>query len=235
LSWHDKPEGGDNPENKKTAMTLLPPIEFLSSLQALPLAPESAAIQSAILDHIKTDEFFGPIFQAISKDPTAEPLYSIQDGFLLRDGLLCVPDQPDLKQQILEECHDSLTAGHFGIAKTHELVSRTFFWPLMCCYIKDYVTGCDTCQRNKGTNHKPYGLLNPLPVPDQPWTSISVDFITQLPPSKGFTAICVFVDRFTKMAHFVPTTDDVDAEGTVALFLQHVFSLHGLPDDVVSD
>lgn len=235
LSRRNKPEGGDNPENKKTAMTLLPPIEFLSSLQALPLAPESAAIQSAILDHIKTDEFFGPIFQAISKDPTAEPLYSIQDGFLLRDGLLCVPDQPDLKQQILEECHDSLTAGHFGIAKTHELVSRTFFWPLMRRYIKDYVTGCDTCQRNKGTNHKPYGLLNPLPVPDQPWTSISVDFITQLPPSKGFTAICVFVDRFTKMAHFVPTTDDVDAEGTVALFLQRVFSLHGLPDDVVSD
>ena len=84
-------------------------------------------------------------------------------------------------------------------------------------------------------NHKPYGLLNPLPVPDQPWTSISVDFITQLPPSKGFTAICVFVDRFTKMAHFAPTTDNVDAEGTVALFLKHVFSLHGLPDDVVSD
>ena len=77
LSQHDKPEGEDNPENKKTAMTLLPPIKFLSSLQALPLVPESAAIQSAILDHIKTDEFFGPIFQAISKDPTAEPLYSI--------------------------------------------------------------------------------------------------------------------------------------------------------------
>lgn len=102
-------------------------------------------------------------------------------------------------------------------------------------YIKDYVTGCDTCQHNKGPNHKPYGLLSPLPIPDQPWTSISVDFITQLPPSKGFSAICVFVDRFTKMAHFAPTTDNVDAEGTVALFLKHVFSLHGLPDDVVSD
>jgi len=37
------------------------------------------------------------------------------------------------------------------------------------------------------------------------------------------------------MAHFAPTTDNVDAEGTVALFLKHVFSLHGLPDDVVSD
>jgi len=105
----------------------------------------------------------------------------------------------------------------------------------MHLYIKKYVTGCDTCQHNKGSNHKPYGLLNPLSVPEQPWASISVDFITQLPPSKGFTAIHVSVDHFTKMANFAPTTDNVDAEGTVALFLQNVFSLHGLPNNVVFD
>ena len=131
LSWHDKPEGEGTPLDKKTAMTLLPPIEFLTNLQALPLVPESASIQVSIHDHIATDDFFGPIFQAVSKDPMAEPLYSIQDGFLLRDGLLCVPDLPDLKQQILEECHDSLTSCHFGITKTYELVSRTYFWPQM--------------------------------------------------------------------------------------------------------
>src|SRR6185437_6153401 len=87
----------------------------------------------------------------------------------------------------------------------------------------------------KSSNHKPYGLLQPLPIADRPWSSISVDFITQLPESNGYTAICIFVDRFTKMAHFAPTTDNVDAEGTVQLFLERVFSAHGLPDDVVSD
>ena len=102
-------------------------------------------------------------------------------------------------------------------------------------YIKDYVGGCDICQRSKSSNHKPYGLLQPLPVPDRPWASISVDFITQLPESRGYTAICVFVDRFTKMAHFAPTTDEIDAAGTVQLFLERVFAAHGLPDDVVSD
>jgi hypothetical protein len=234
LSQHDKPEGEGTPLDKKTAMTLLPPIKFLTNLQALPLFPESAPIQTAIQDHIETNEFFGPIFRAVSNDSTAEPPYSFQDGFLLQDGLLCVPNLPDIKQQILEECHESLIVGHFGIAKTHVLVSRTYFWPQMCQYIKNYVTGCDTCQCNKGPNHKPYGILNPLPVPDQPWTSISIDFITQLPPCKGFLAICVFVDHITKMAHFALTTDNVDAEGTVALFLKHDFTLHGLPD-VVSD
>jgi len=48
LSQHDKPEGGGHPDDKKSAMTLLPFIEFLTTLQALPLLPESASIQSSI-------------------------------------------------------------------------------------------------------------------------------------------------------------------------------------------
>jgi hypothetical protein len=56
-----------------------------------------------------------------------------------------------------------------------------------------------------------------------------------LPPLNGFTAICVFIDRFTKMAHFAPTTDTVNADGTVQLFFDRAFSAHDLPDDVTSD
>jgi transposase InsO family protein len=62
-----------------------------------------------------------------------------------------------------------------------------------------------------------------------------VDFITQLPESQGHNAICVFVDRFTKMALFVPTTNEVNAEGTAKMFLEHVFCHFGLPKNVVSD
>lgn len=57
----------------------------------------------------------------------------------------------------------------------------------------------------------------------------------QLPPSQGHTAILVVVDRLTKMAHFIPTKDEVNAEEIVKLLLSKVFSLHGLPDDIVSD
>jgi hypothetical protein len=86
LSWHIKPEGGGTPAYKKTVMTLLHPINFLTNLQALPLVPISASIQTSICDHITTNDYFSPIFQAISTDFTAEPLYSIQDGLLLQDG-----------------------------------------------------------------------------------------------------------------------------------------------------
>jgi RNase H-like domain found in reverse transcriptase/Reverse transcriptase (RNA-dependent DNA polymerase)/Integrase zinc binding domain/Chromo (CHRromatin Organisation MOdifier) domain/Retroviral aspartyl protease len=235
LSRRDKPEGGGATPLDKTAMTLLPPIQFLHNLRALPLVPENSTIQEKIRTLLPVDPIFGPIFIKISGNADPEKIYSVQDGLLLQEGLVCVPDDPELKRMILEECHDSPTAGHFGITKTLDLVSRTFYWPSMQKYIKDYVGGCDICQRSKSSNHKPYGLLQPLPIPERPWSSISVDFITQLPESKGYTAICVFVDRFTKMAHFAPTMDSIDAEGTVQLFFEKVFSAHGLPEDVVSD
>ena len=56
-----------------------------------------------------------------------------------------------------------------------------------------------------------------------------------MPPSGDYSAICVFVDRFSKMALFVPTTNEVNAEDTATLFIKHVFCLFGLPDDIVSD
>lgn len=235
LSRRDKPKEGGTTPLDKTAMTLLPPIQFLNNLQALPLLPEKQTIQDRIRALLPDDPTFGPILTQPSTNQDPDNPYSMQDGLLLHEGLVCVPDDPNLKRMILEECHDSLTAGHFGTTKTFDLVSRTFTWPGMRKYIKDYVGGCDICQRSKSSNHKPYGLLQPLPVADRPWASISVDFITQLPESNGYTAICVFVDRFTKMAHFAPTSDDIDAEGTVQLFLERVFSAHGLPEDVVSD
>ena len=62
-----------------------------------------------------------------------------------------------------------------------------------------------------------------------------MDFIVQLPVSNGYTAILVVVDRLNKMAHFVPTSDEVDAEGIVSFFISRIVSAHGLPDDIVSD
>ncbi|SOV09218.1 uncharacterized protein UDID_18291 [Ustilago sp. UG-2017a] len=77
--------------------------------------------------------------------------------------------------------------------------------------------------------------LKSLPVPPHPWSSISMDLIEQLPPSSDFTAILVVVDRLTKMAIFVPTTNELDAPKLAKLFLCHVYSKHGLPTSIVSD
>jgi hypothetical protein len=50
-----------------------------------------------------------------------------------------------------------------------------------------------------------------------------MDFMVSLPPSKGFDAIMVVVDRFSKMAHFIPTKDEATAQETGRLFFTHVF------------
>jgi hypothetical protein len=92
-----------------------------------------------------------------------------------------------------------------------------------------------TCQQNQTLNKKQAGLLQPLPIPKGPWESVSMDFMVSLPPSRGFDAIMVVVDLFSKMAHFIPTKDNATAQQTGRLFFTHVFKHHGLPKDIVSD
>jgi hypothetical protein len=65
-----------------------------------------------------------------------------------------------------------------------------------------YISECVTYQQNKSKHTLPIGLLQPLPIPEQKWESISMDFITGLPKVQGKGYIYVVVDRLTKFAHF---------------------------------
>ena len=101
--------------------------------------------------------------------------------------------------------------------------------------VREYVRACQTCNQNKPLRQAPSGLLQPLPVPHRPWSHMSVDFVIGLPPSDGKTAILTIVDRFSKMAHFVSLLKFPSAKETALLLLKHVFRLHRIPVDVVSD
>jgi len=77
------------------------------------------------------------------------------------------------------------------------------------------VEDCNACQRNKNRTQPLAGKLMPNLIPEKVWTHISVDFITKLPLAQGYDSILVVVNRFTKMAHFVSTTEKTSAEGLV--------------------
>jgi len=111
LSRRDKPEGGGTAPLDKTAMTLLPPIQFLNNIQVLPLLPEDPDIQDKIRALLPDDPIFGPILLKNTDTQDPESPYSVQDGLLLREGLVCVPDNQELKKMILQECHDSPMLG----------------------------------------------------------------------------------------------------------------------------
>ncbi|MBW0511665.1 hypothetical protein O181_051380 [Austropuccinia psidii MF-1] len=62
-----------------------------------------------------------------------------------------------------------------------------------------------------------------------------MDFITQFPLSSKFDSALVVVDRFSKMAIFIPTYSTITALDLAQIFISHVFSKHGLPSSIVSD
>ncbi|PRP73764.1 retrotransposable element protein, partial [Planoprotostelium fungivorum] len=79
------------------------------------------------------------------------------------------------------------------------------------------------------------GLLHPLLVLSERWLSVTMGFITELPECKGFNSIMVVVDRFTKMAHFVPCQTNITAQETARLYVDRVFRHHGIPTHIISD
>ncbi|GJP68699.1 hypothetical protein CLOP_g25362 [Closterium sp. NIES-67] len=88
----------------------------------------------------------------------------------------------------------------------------------------------------KSSKQKKAGLLQPLPVPEQPWQVVSLDFITGLPPTtSSHDAILVVIDKFSKMGHFIPTHTTARTEETAQLFVRHIISQHGIPTTLISD
>ncbi|GJP41692.1 hypothetical protein CLOM_g1330 [Closterium sp. NIES-68] len=147
-----------------------------------------------------------------------------------------VPNYPPLHQLLLEEYHDILYAGQFGSNKTLTSIAKHYYWPHMADDVKKFVTSCTICQRMKSSKQKKVGLLQPLPVPEQPWQVVSLDFITGLPTTtSGHDAILVVIDKFYRMGHFIPTLTTARTEETAQLFVRYIISQQGIPTTLISN
>jgi hypothetical protein len=215
-----------------TALTVVVPIgNSLSFAEKINKALQEDDEISTYLPYLKD-----PLLPRDSRTSDYLRMFTLEEDDILRhSGRVYIPRSDTLKLDILRQYHDSPTAGHLGQSKTFDLVARHYYWPHMRRFINDYVSTCDTCARNKLPKHSQFGHLHPLPIPTRAWQSVSMDFIVELPPSAGYDAIYVCVDRLTKMAHFIPTTSNVTAQETANLYLSGVYRHHGLPEDIVSD
>jgi len=105
----------------------------------------------------------------------------------------------------------------------------------MVAFITNYIHSCSVCSRRKSLHHKPFGPHQFLPISNQPWESIFIDFIEGLPLSDGHEKILAVVCHLTNMALFIPTFQDIDAEDLAHIFLSQVFAKHGTLTNIVSD
>lgn len=117
----------------------------------------------------------------------------------------------------------------------YQRMRRLFSWPGMKQAIRDYVALC-TVRKEAKPEHVPYpGLLQPLPVPEQAWQVVSLDFVEGLPQSIRFNCILVVVDKFTRYAHFIPLSHPFTAYQVAQAYNANVYKLQGLPAAFISD
>ncbi|KAL4569364.1 hypothetical protein LXL04_025000 [Taraxacum kok-saghyz] len=166
----------------------------------LALSGPSATWLNELRSYLTTNSEGKRLAEQLEHQPTSLPNHSIQNGLLYISGRLFIPNIPHICLSLLQEFHSSTLGGHAGIRATINRLASHFAWTNLKKDVTTYINNCQTCQATKYPTHKPYGLLQPLPIPDGPWHDITMDFITHLPPSNGKTAIWVMVDRFT--SHF---------------------------------
>ena len=131
--------------------------------------------------------------------------YRIHNELLLFKNHIWLYDDNPYIPNLMLEFHATPLGGHFGVAKT------------------------------KTSTQRPAGLLQPLPTPSGVWEDMSVDFITHLPQSHGYTVILVVVDRYSKGVHLGALPTNHSAFKVAALFMDIVCKHHGFPKSIVSD
>lgn len=204
--------------------------KIADALSRRPMCNLVTVIHTNLIDdlhkEVLKDGFYAPILSFLHEHPgdMYENKFHLYKGHLYYLNRLCVPTNSTFKDQILWECHNTPFSGHPGLNKTYEKIKSSFFWPQMKHDVKNYVRECLDCQKVKVEHKRIPGELQSLDVPLKKWESISMDFITKLPTTRGgYDTLFVVVDRLTKLAHFFPMKKTDTALIVVRLFVKEIF------------
>ena len=198
-----------------------------------------------LLEEIRGKFGSDPTFQPIIARPKEFRNFEV-DGqlvYLKRQGkrVLCIPkiliQGRSAHELVISEAHSLLA--HLGASKTLDYLRDHCWWKSMVSDVQSFCETCHTCKTSKPSNQKPYGLLNPLSVPSYPWESIGMDFVGQLPESGNrdgmFDSITVVICLLTSMVHLIPSRTNYNASQLAELIFEHIYKLHGLPRNIISD
>ena len=149
---------------------------------------------------------------------------------------IVVPDNPEIKEHIVRELHATPYSAHPGIQRTIARVRRSFYWKGMLGDVRQFVENCPVCQMEKSDHTLAKGKLQSTQIPENKWSEISIDFVTDLPlTANNRDTILVTVDKATRMVHLAPCRKNITATGTAQLLWNTVVRYHGIPRVIYSD
>jgi hypothetical protein len=141
----------------------------------------------------------------------------------------------NLKDQVMQQAHGTLMAGHDGVLKTKERILSCYYWNGMDQDINQFIKNCHKCQiRRPQSNHSP-ALLTPLPQGTEPNQRVHADLFGPLRASDNRKKyILCMTDAFTKYVELVALENKEASTVTTAMF-EKWFCRYGIPSELVTD
>lgn len=173
----------------------------------------------------------------LQKDLNFDTSWRYQNGQLTHHHPLQISDNHSLKLRLLQINRDSLLAGYFSETWPLHSLTCNYHWSNMCKFVKKYVILCSIFQRLKSSLYKPYWEFQSFLVLDKPWFGITLNFITDFPPSKiqKYNSVWVIIYKLTRIAFFIPRHKTVTNTKLATLFSKEIMCLYRLNESIVWD
>ena len=194
------------------------------------------------VDNDCQDNWYNSLKENILLNPAKYPSWKVEGnqilklvsiGFRKPRWTKVIPK--NLRKQVLEECHDSHLAGHFGIHKTYHRVRQSYYWPRMRFDVKQHVNSCGVCTQFKIPQVKPAGLMGEEKKITAPFQVISTDLMGPFPrSSNGYEYLAVVTDLFSKYVWMRPLRA-AKAPQMKSHLLEDVFLKFGVPGTLICD
>lgn len=206
----------------------------------------SAVEVRAQIEDLVPDEWYKQMLDKVEQQPERYPDFCKVDNVLykhfcsthgvesnLAQWKLVVPTEN--RKALLREMHDSATAAHLGVTKTHARIFEYYYWPGMRKDIRHYVKTCQICGAHKSSCQSKPGLMGRFKEVSMPFQAISLDFMGPFPRSKkGNTQLLVVTDWFTKFV-LVQPVPKATSKNVIKFLEQQVFLLFGVPQIIMCD
>jgi hypothetical protein len=163
--------------------------------------------------------------------------WKIDNDVIRYQGHVYVPEDKELRNEIIKSHHDPVVMGHPGRLKTLELIRRDYYWPSMMTNVSKWIEGCALCQQMKVNTHPTAPGIMPIKShATRPFEQVSMDFITDLPLIDGFDSVLTVVNQgLTKGVIFIPCKKTFTAMDTANSYINNVYKRFGLPTTLISD